>query len=104
MMKQISVYFNSDTYLQTESYIQIYADAKKFISIYHNYIHFSKLRTDFVYTYMFTPQVTLTGLDGTLSNSNLSNDEDDNVITKVRNLGSTVKYTKLPHMVVLYTL
>jgi len=75
-MKQISVYFKSDTYLHTESYIRLYANAKKFISIYHNYIHFYNLRTDAVYTYMCTPQVTLTELDGTISNSNLSHDED----------------------------
>jgi hypothetical protein len=41
MMKQISVYFKSDTYLQTESYIRLYANAKTFISIYLNYIQFS---------------------------------------------------------------
>jgi hypothetical protein len=45
--------------------------------MYHKHIHSSNLRTYVVYTYIFTLQVSLTELDGPISISNLSNDEDD---------------------------
>jgi len=82
-MKQISVYFNTDMYLQTESNIRNLANAKKCASIYHKHIHSSNLRTYAVYTHICTLQVPLTELDGTISISSLSNDEDDTSLLRL---------------------